>query len=94
MENGITTGTTDDTFSPNMTVTRAQAVTFLYRLAGSPSMSGSVSFADVPAGDWFASAAVWAVQEGITTGTTSSTFTPGRDCSRGEILTFLFRAYG
>ena len=94
VENGITTGTTDDTFSPNMTVTRAQAVTFLYRLAGSPSMSGSVSFADVPAGDWFASAAVWAVQEGLTNGTSANTFTPGRDCSRGEILTFLYRQFG
>ena len=94
VETGVTTGTSGTTFSPDMAVTRAQAVTFLHRAQGLPRASGGTGFTDVAAGDWFADAAVWAVQEGITTGTTSSTFTPDRACSRGEILTFLFRTYG
>lgn len=93
VETGVTSGTSNTTFSPNETVTRAQAVTFLYRLAGMPSVAGSTGFADVPAGNWFANAAVWAVKEGITSGTSETTFTPDRECTRGEILTFLYRQF-
>ena len=89
----MTSGTSATTFSPNDTVTRAQAVTFLYRLAGRPSVAGSAGFADVPAGNWFADAAVWAVREGITNGTSATTFTPDKECTRGEILTFLYRQF-
>lgn len=93
VETGVTSGTSNTTFSPNETVTRAQAVTFLYRLAGMPSVAGSTGFADVPAGNWFADAAVWAVREGITNGTSDTTFTPDQECTRGEILTFLYRQF-
>ena len=93
VETGVTSGTSNTTFSPNETVTRAQAVTFLYRLAGTPSVAGSTGFADVPAGNWFADAAVWAVKEGITNGTSDTTFTPDQECTRGEILTFLYRQF-
>lgn len=93
VETGVTSGTSATTFSPDDTVTRAQAVTFLYRLAGEPSVAGSTGFVDVPAGNWFANAAVWAVKEGITSGTSETTFTPDRECTRGEILTFLYRQF-
>lgn len=93
VETGVTSGTSATTFSPNDTVTRAQAVTFLYRLAGTPSVAGSTGFADVPVGNWFADAAVWAVKEGITKGTSDTTFTPDQECTRGEILTFLYRQF-
>ena len=93
VETGVTSGTSATTFSPDDTVTRAQAVTFLYRLAGEPSVAGSTGFLDVPAGNWFADAAVWAVKEGITNGTSDTTFTPDQECTRGEILTFLYRQF-
>lgn len=93
LETGVTSGTSATTFSPSDTVTRAQAVTFLYRLAGEPSVAGNAGFDDVPAGNWFADAAVWAVKEGITQGTGNNTFTPDRACTRAEILTFLFREF-
>lgn len=93
VETGVTSGTSATTFSPDDTVTRAQAVTFLYRLAGEPNIAGSTGFTDVPAGNWFADAAVWAVKEGITNGTSDTTFTPDQECTRGEILTFLYRQF-
>ena len=93
VETGVTSGTSATTFSPDDTVTRAQAVTFLYRLAGEPSVAGSTGFVDVPAGNWFANAAIWAVKEGITNGTSDTTFTPDQECTRGEILTFLYRQF-
>lgn len=93
VENGVTTGMSATTFSPNTTVTRAQAVTFLHRAAGLPQVSGSAGFTDVPSNSWFADAAVWAVKEGITNGTGNNTFTPDKTCSRGEILTFLYRQF-
>ena len=74
-------------------MTRAQAVTFLHRAAGLPQVSGSAGFTDVPSNSWFANAAVWAVKEGITNGTGNNTFTPDKTCSRGEILTFLYRQF-
>lgn len=95
VEAGVTTGTnaSGTLFSPDMTVTRAQAVTFLYRAMGSPSVAGSAGFSDVDPDDWFADAAIWAVKQGITNGTGNNTFTPDRECSRGEILTFLYRQF-
>ena len=89
---GNTTGTTATTFSPNAACTRAQAVTFQYRAAGSPAASGSTSFSDVPANAFYTNAVSWAVQRGVTTGTTASTFSPNTTCTRAQIVTFLYRA--
>ena len=90
VEQGITNGTTATTFSPNATVTRAQTVTFLWRSAGSPAVSGS-GFADVASDAYYAGAVAWAVSEGITNGTTTTTFSPGSSCTRAQIVTFLYR---
>lgn len=92
VENGITTGTTDTTFSPNVPCSRAQAVTLLYRAVGSPAVSGASGFPDVPAGAYCGSAVTWAVEKGVTTGTTDGLFAPGVNCSRGQIVAFLYRA--
>ncbi|WP_241426670.1 S-layer homology domain-containing protein [Dysosmobacter acutus] len=91
VENGITTGTSATTFAPDAAVTRSQTVTFLYRAAGSPAASGS-SFADVPVDAYYASAVSWAVNEGITNGTSTTTFSPQADCTRGQIVTFMYRS--
>ena len=88
----VTQGTTDTTFSPNLNCTRAQIVTFLWRAAGSPEPKGTVSFADVSAGSYYAKAVAWAVESGMTQGTTSTTFEPGTTCTRAQIMTFLHRA--
>lgn len=88
---GITSGTSATTFAPDMTVTRAQTVTFLYRAAGTPAVSGG-SFADVDANAYYADAVAWAVSEGITYGTSATTFSPDAACTRGQIVTFLYRA--
>ena len=90
VEQGITTGTSATTFSPNATVTRGQTVTFLYRFAGQPAVSGS-SFTDVNSSDYYAAAVQWAKEQGITSGTTATTFSPTSDCTRGQIVTFLYR---
>ena len=89
-ENGITGGTSAGTFSPNATVTRAQTVTFLYRAAGAPAVSGG-SFVDVKADAYYADAVVWAAEQGITSGTTAETFSPAQACTRAQIVTFLYR---
>jgi hypothetical protein len=95
LSNGITYGTSSTTFTPNQTCNRAQIVTFLYRLAGSPSVEGVENpFTDVKAGDYYYNAVLWAVKNGITTGKTTTTFEPGTNCSRGEIVTFLYRYEG
>lgn len=91
VENGITSGTGADTFSPNTTVTRAQTVTFLYRTAGSPAVSGG-SFSDVAANAYYANAVAWASQNNITSGTGNGKFSPNADCTRGQIVTLLYRA--
>ena len=91
VEQGITTGTSATTFSPNATVTRGQTVTFLYRFAGQPAVSGSSSFTDVNSSDYYAAAVQWAKEQGITSGTTDTTFSPTSDCTRGQIVTFLYR---
>lgn len=89
-EQGITGGTSAETFSPNATVTRAQTVTFLYRAAGSPAGADS-GFADVAADAYYADAVAWAAAQGITSGTTAETFSPSQACTRAQIVTFLYR---
>lgn len=88
--NGVTNGTSATTFSPNTAVTRAQAVTFQWRAAGSPAISGS-SFDDVAAGAYYAGAVTWAVANGITNGTGSNNFSPDVTVSRAQAVTFLHR---
>ena len=92
VKNGITKGTTETTFSPFETVTRAQVVTFLYRAENTPDVSDvEVSFTDVNEGAFYYDAMLWAVKNGITNGTTETTFSPNDGCSRGQIVTFLYR---
>jgi uncharacterized protein YkwD len=90
---GITTGTSPATFAPDRLVTRGELATFLYRAEGSPA-SGRESFVDVVDGDFFADAVAWMVAEGITTGTSATTFSPDRYVTRGEVATFLYRVAG
>lgn len=91
VENGITTGVSADRFAPGATVSRAQTVTFLYRANGSPAANGA-SFSDVAADEYYANAVAWAVRSGITTGTGNGKFAPNADCTRGQIVTFLYRS--
>ena len=91
VENGITSGTGADTFSPGATVTRGQTVTFLHRAAGSP-LAGSSAFSDVSNSAYYAKAVAWAAENGITSGTGNSKFTPNAACTRGQIVTLLYRA--
>lgn len=91
VENGITTGTGDGMFSPDAVCTRAQAVTFLWRYEKAPVASRSNPFTDVAADSYYADAVLWAVKEDITKGTTNTTFSPGVDCTRAQIVTFLWR---
>lgn len=93
VEQGITNGTSATTFSPDATVTRGQTVTFLWRNAGSPAVSGG-SFTDVAADAYYAGAVAWAASEGITSGTTAATFSPSSNCTRAQIVTFLYRYLG
>lgn len=91
--NGITNGMTADLFDPNGICTRAQAVTFLWRAAGSPApKSSAMPFTDVPADSYFYNAVLWAVENGITKGTSDTTFSPSTTCSRAQIVTFLWRS--
>ena len=92
VENGITGGTGNGKFSPDATCTRAQAVTFLYRASGSPAVSGSAAFSDVAADAYYASAVKWAEKNGITGGIGGGLFGSGNNCTRGQIVTFLYRA--
>ena len=91
VENGITKGTSDTTFSPNMTCTRAQIVAFLWRSEKSPAAGTANPFADVKSAAYYADAVLWAVKENITRGTTNTTFSPNADCTRSQIVTFLWR---
>ena len=91
VEEGITSGTSATTFSPDVTCTRAQTVTFLYRANGSPAVSGSNPFSDVAADAYYAAAVQWAVTQGVTTGVSATTFAPDTACTRGQIVTFLYR---
>ena len=93
VENGITKGTDDTHFSPDGICTRAQAVTFLWRAAGSPEPeTRTMPFADVPAGSYYYDAVLWAVENGITKGTSETMFSPDATCSRAQIVTFLWRS--
>ena len=93
VENGITGGTGDGKFSPDATCTRAQSVTFLYRAAGSPKVSGSAEFGDVATNAYYADAVAWAAKNGITGGIGGGLFGSGSDCTRAQIVTFLYRNY-
>ena len=91
-QKGITGGMSDTLFAPNAACPRAQIVTFLWRTAGSPEPSALSSFADVPADAYYAKAVAWAVENGITVGTTAATFSPDDTCTRAHGVTFLYRA--
>ena len=93
VENGVTNGTTATTFSPNAACTRGQIVTFLWHAAGSPAPKTTVNpFTDVAADAYYAKAVLWAVENGITNGTTAATFSPDAPCTRAQAVTFLFRS--
>ena len=91
VENGITDGTGNGRFSPNINCTRAHVVTFLWRTEGKPIISGAPSFSDVPAGTWYSDAVSWAVVNGITDGTGNGRFSPNLNCTRAQTVTFLYR---
>lgn len=92
LSEGITTGTSAHTFSPDAVCTREQAVTFLWRAAGSPAVSGESAFEDVGADAYYARAVAWAAQNGVTNGISQALFGTGSDCTRAQIVTFLYRA--
>ena len=93
VENEITSGTSKTTFSPDSTCTRGQIVTFLWRANGQPTPKGSSNpFGDVKQSDYFYTAVLWAVENGVTAGTGKTTFSPNDTCTRGQVVTFLYRA--
>lgn len=95
VKNGVTSGTSAATFSPNNPCTRGQIVTFLWRTAGSPKLAGTANpFTDVKEGAYYYDAVLWAVEKGITGGTSATTFSPNNPCTRGQTVTFLWRAAG
>ena len=91
MENGITEGTTETTFSPDAPCTRAQIVTFLWRSEGKPAPQSAMGFTDVAAGAYYFDAVAWAVENGITNGTSAAAFSPYNTCTRAQIVTFIYR---
>lgn len=91
VERGITNGTGGSSFSPYATCTRAQIVTFLYRAAGSPTVSSGIRFFDVAPNAFCRDAVAWATERGITNGTSDTTFSPGAACTRAEVVTLLYR---
>ncbi len=92
---GVTTGTSDTTFSPGATCTRGQVVTFLWRAMGEPEPTQTANpFTDVRSDQYYYKAVLWAVEKGITTGTSATTFRPNATCTRGQIVTFLWRYFG
>ena len=92
VDKGVTNGLTDSLFGPYEPCTRAQIVTFLWRAAGSPETTSTSTFADVPASAYYAKAVAWAVENGITDGMTATEFAPDATCTRGQSVTFLYRA--
>lgn len=92
VDKGVTNGLSDTMFGPYESCTRAQIVTFLWRAAGSPEPKTMSSFTDVPASTYYAKAVAWAIENGITNGMTETTFAPDATCTRGQIVTFLYRA--
>lgn len=93
VENEVTNGTSATTFSPDAPCTRGQVVTFLWRAAGKPTATGKNAFTDVASTEYYYDAVLWAVGEGITNGTTDTTFAPDATCTRAHIVTFLFRFF-
>jgi hypothetical protein len=93
VENGITTGASATTFEPESSCTRGQIVTFLYRAKGKPAAGSSNPFWDISGSAYYYSPVLWAVKNGITTGTSANTFEPEAPCTRAQIVTFLYRAY-
>ena len=91
VENEITTGVDAAHFMPHNTVTRAQTVTFLWRMQGKPNPTGSASFPDVPANAYYAKAVAWALENNVTTGMGNGLFAPNNNCTRAQIVTFLYR---
>ena len=94
VEQGITSGTSDTTFSPNVSCTRAQMVTFLWRASGTPEIGTTSPFSDVSADAYYCDAVLWAVEQGITGGTGDGKFSPDAPCTRAQMATFLWRANG
>ena len=94
VETGITKGTSDTTFSPDVTCNRAQIVTFLWRYQGKPAAGTTNPFTDVPANAYYTNAVLWAVENDITRGTTATTFSPDEPCTRAQNVTFLYRCMG
>ena len=92
VENKVTTGTSATTFSPDATVTRGQSVTFLWKANNSPAAASASAFTDVAASAYYASAVNWAVEKGVTSGMSATTFSPNSNCTRAQIVTFLYRA--
>ena len=92
VENGITVGTTATTFSPDINCSRAQIVSFLWRAQGSPVVNTTNIFTDVDASCYYYDAVMWAVKNSVTGGTTATTFSPDVDCTRAQIVTFMWRA--
>lgn len=92
VENKVTTGTSATTFSPDATVTRGQSVTFLWKANNSPAAEGTSAFTDVAASAYYAPAVAWAVEKGVTSGMSATTFSPNSNCTRAQIVTFLYRA--
>ena len=90
VEQGITNGTGETTFSPDKICTRAEIVTFLWRMAGEPAPAGSAAFTDLTQG-WYLDAVAWASENGITNGTSKTQFSPDQTCTRAQIVTFLYR---
>ena len=91
VENGITTGVSATEFAPDAPCTRAQVVTFMWRAAGKPASNAVNPFGDVAADAWYYDAVLWAVGEGVTTGTTATTFEPDLNCTRAQVVTFMWR---
>ena len=92
VENGVTAGVGDDLFGSDDTCTRAQSVTFLFKALKAVA-KGQADFKDVSASDWYAKAVAWAVENGVTAGVGGGLFGSGDDCTRAQIVTFLFKAY-
>lgn len=94
-EQNITRGTSEYSFSPHRSCSRSEAVTFLWRSVGSPSSTQTTTdFIDVPENAWFSEAVRWAVENNVTVGTSDTTFSPNRTCTRAQIVTFLYRVFG
>ncbi len=92
-ENGIVNGMSETHFGPLAECNRAQIVTILYRMAGSPTVEGEMTFTDIPAGTWYTEPVLWAVENGITNGISATEFGPNAICNRAQVVTFLYRAY-